>query len=295
MTFFEECFLISRMKPTDLGNETQAIAARFAHELSGPIGSAAQAFELSQEQLQAVLSAPQLRLWQAGLKANLSAEGPVLTDGTKLMQRLHRAIAQNPAVENLTGGLSAAQLEAALKLFELGRSHQYLSLGLEGSRTILKNLREWERLSETPRNVSLARTLKMAWAIVSLQAKNLSIRWNLKDFHRISGNPHALLQVWMNIFRNAAQANPKGCLVQVYLHQNKDLFHLTIANDGKTLPIGVNIFAKGRSTRKGGSGLGLSICKKILRQHGGTISARNIPADKGRGVEFLITLPTSKK
>jgi PAS domain S-box-containing protein len=40
-----------------------------------------------------------------------------------------------------------------------------------------------------------------------------------------------------------------------------------------------------------GSGLGLSLCKKIVLRHGGTISARAV---KGEGAEFLISLPVNQ-
>ncbi len=40
-----------------------------------------------------------------------------------------------------------------------------------------------------------------------------------------------------------------------------------------------------------GSGLGLSLCKKIAIRHGGQISARAV---KGEGAEFLISLPINQ-
>ena len=45
---------------------------------------------------------------------------------------------------------------------------------------------------------------------------------------------------------------------------------------------------RSRSLDKNGMGLGLSICKSIIRAHGGTIEGRNSPP---KGAVFIITLP----
>jgi signal transduction histidine kinase len=45
---------------------------------------------------------------------------------------------------------------------------------------------------------------------------------------------------------------------------------------------------RSRSKKTGGSGLGLSIAKRIVEAHGGTIVAESNP---GRGVSFVVTLP----
>jgi len=45
---------------------------------------------------------------------------------------------------------------------------------------------------------------------------------------------------------------------------------------------------RSRSRKTGGYGLGLSICKRIMEAHGGTIAAANNP---GRGASFTLTFP----
>lgn len=45
------------------------------------------------------------------------------------------------------------------------------------------------------------------------------------------------------------------------------------------------------TTKKNGTGLGLTICQRIVNQHGGSISAQS---QTGRGSTFSILLPVSK-
>ncbi len=52
------------------------------------------------------------------------------------------------------------------------------------------------------------------------------------------------------------------------------------------------IFEAGFSTRAGSSGLGLAVCRRILEQHGGSISAESRP---GRGATFRLRLPRHQK
>jgi signal transduction histidine kinase len=71
-----------------------------------------------------------------------------------------------------------------------------------------------------------------------------------------------------------------------------------VSDDGPGIPaadIG-NVFEpffrvdRSRSKKTGGYGLGLSICKRIVEAHGGTIVVENNPT---RGASFIVTLRKS--
>jgi signal transduction histidine kinase len=53
-----------------------------------------------------------------------------------------------------------------------------------------------------------------------------------------------------------------------------------------------NIFKPFYTTKERGVGLGLSICERIVKEHGGVIRVKSIP---GQGSLFFIRLPISEK
>jgi len=52
------------------------------------------------------------------------------------------------------------------------------------------------------------------------------------------------------------------------------------------------IFRPFYTTKRGGTGLGLSLCRRIIRQHGGTLS---VESKLGKGSRFIIRLPCARQ
>ena len=97
-------------------------------------------------------------------------------------------------------------------------------------------------------------------------------------------------QALVNLFRNAAQAMPDGGELLVRLRRIGNHVELTVTDTG----VGMSAEQVDRcfelywSTKKNGTGLGLATTRRIVEQHGGTIS---VLSDPGRGTSFSITLP----
>jgi signal transduction histidine kinase len=66
---------------------------------------------------------------------------------------------------------------------------------------------------------------------------------------------------------------------------------MRVEDDGCGLPseLGAQIFEPFVSTKETGVGLGLSICKRIVEDHGGTITAFN---RRGGGAVITVSLPS---
>jgi CheY-like chemotaxis protein len=117
----------------------------------------------------------------------------------------------------------------------------------------------------------------------------------------IAGDPARLQQIVWNLLSNAIKFTARGGLVTVGVRQSGSDAEITIADTG----VGVSpdflphIFdrfqqADQSMTRKfGGLGLGLSIVKHLVEQHGGSIRAES--PGEGHGATFIIVLPSSSR
>ncbi|HKH99304.1 MAG TPA: PAS domain S-box protein, partial [Candidatus Sulfotelmatobacter sp.] len=109
------------------------------------------------------------------------------------------------------------------------------------------------------------------------------------------GDPHQLMQVFLNLILNAEQAireaRERGTL-RIRLGKSDNAVWVTFHDDGPGIPKEnlASIFDPFYTTKRPGrgTGLGLSICKSVMKEHSGSIEATNA-ADGG--AVFTVTLP----
>lgn len=126
-------------------------------------------------------------------------------------------------------------------------------------------------------------------------AKELQIDLDLQEAE-IEAAEDLLSQVWINLLHNSIKFTPVGGTVTLKLVAKENHVLVTVSDSGigiheTDLPRLFERFYKAdrsRNRNEGGSGLGLSIVKKIVDIHRGDISVRSTP---GEGTEFVIRLP----
>jgi two-component system, NtrC family, nitrogen regulation sensor histidine kinase GlnL len=112
-------------------------------------------------------------------------------------------------------------------------------------------------------------------------------------------------QAFLNIVRNAIQATPVGGTITIrtmsFLKkpasetaQGEEGVRILFANTGSYIPPEnyKQIFTPFFSTKKEGSGLGLSITKQIILAHGGSIE---VESSEGEGTTFCVELPAAAR
>jgi two-component system sensor histidine kinase FlrB len=110
---------------------------------------------------------------------------------------------------------------------------------------------------------------------------------------------HRLEQVMLNLVLNALRAMPGGGWVEIAGHRIHDgdasAAEISVTDTGPGILPGqaAKIFEPGFSTRSGGPGLGLAVCRKIVEQHGGSLAAANRAA--GAGASFTLTFPLGEQ
>lgn len=110
------------------------------------------------------------------------------------------------------------------------------------------------------------------------------------DDYEMSGDRRQLLQVFLNLFRNAVEAKvAKTMNVTVSSRKVNHIVQLRFCDDGPGIPPSVidHVFDPFFSTKETGTGLGLSLSKKIVELHRGTMKVQS----DARGTCFLIEFP----
>ena len=117
----------------------------------------------------------------------------------------------------------------------------------------------------------------------------------------LQADPERLAQVFMNIILNAVQAMPSGGKLEIRTRNTEHGVLIEFADTGEgiaaeKLP---NIFDPFYTTKERGSGLGLAVTHRIVKEHGGEITAesgtrKGLPAGR-QGTTFKIWLPIAPK
>jgi two-component system, sporulation sensor kinase E len=165
--------------------------------------------------------------------------------------------------------------------------------------TILKQFLQAIRPSTPNRErCDLTKALRDALRLLEpeLEARGISVQLDIgEDFPAMDADAGQFQQVFYNLLRNAFQAiGGKGGLIKISARANDFEATITIEDNGTGISpehMG-SLFEPYRTTKQSGSGLGLLIVRRVVREHGGEIEIQSEP---GSGTRVLIHLPRGPK
>jgi signal transduction histidine kinase len=141
-------------------------------------------------------------------------------------------------------------------------------------------------------------------AVAALQtnaaSRGLTITVNLLGaLPMVNIDAHRIRQVLHNLLENAIAHTDKGGQITVTAGEKENQVHISVADTGEGIPaqdlplIFERFYRvdKSRSRTTGGSGLGLTIAKRLVEAHGGKIEA---DSQTGKGTTFTFTIPVKK-
>jgi PAS domain S-box-containing protein len=179
--------------------------------------------------------------------------------------------------------------QAVMALENIEQAHERMDTIVDG----LLRLARAGQTVEAPEMVSLSEVAKNAWEYATVDDCELELCLSTRIM--IEADRDRLLQVFENLFRNAADHNQSGVTLEVGVVDEQELnadggdrLGFSIEDDGGGIPedARADIFNHGYTTDNDGTGLGLSIVRDIVAAHGWRIDATT--GDHG-GARFEIT------
>lgn len=238
------------------------LVAGIAHEINTPLAYVNGTLQLASERLKA-------------LQAQLTGESPSAATASQTLP--------------LSPDTSS--------LFELTSLFDDSQQGIQQISDMVRNLKDFSRLdrakvAEVDLNEGIRSTLRIAHHIVKHRQCHLSLG-SLPPVHCM---PSQINQVLLNVITNACQATTENGNISIKTYTLNQFAVIEISDEGCGIVHDVlpQIFEPFFTTKPAGqgSGLGLSISRKIITEHNGHIE---VDSEPGVGTQFRIYLPLNQQ
>lgn len=128
-----------------------------------------------------------------------------------------------------------------------------------------------------------------------IQARDVceEVLWD-NDIPLISGDPNQLKQMFYNLVKNAVQSMVQGGRLSIHCHANEEFVMLSVSDSGCGISREAlsQIFTPYFTTKGSGTGLGLMIVERIVREHGASLS---VDSEEREGTTFTVSFPRRER
>jgi len=178
--------------------------------------------------------------------------------------------------------------QEAMGMFEL------IEKDIELSNNIITDLLEYSReirLELTETNPKFL--VNEALSLVELP-QNIQVLDSTRSEPKIKVDSERMKRVFANIIKNAVDAMSEGGTLTITSNESDDSLEIAITDTGVGMSEDVvaKIWTPLFTTKAKGIGLGLSICKRFVEAHEGTIAVESVV---GKGTKFTVTIPVGSE
>lgn len=207
-------------------------------------------------------------------------------------------------IKNPLGGIKGAAQLLRNKL-KNAPIDEYVDLIVKETDRLNSILHDYLTLCKKPafNQVNIHEVMEKALSIMDAPIKGSGI--TLRRFYdpslpQIKGDESKLLQVFLNIIKNALESMKKGGRLEISTAPSKESVReggrikrwvlISIRDTGRGIPDKdlQKIFIPFYTKKKHGTGLGLALSRKIIKDHGGLITLKS---QVGKGTSFFIYIP----
>ena len=168
---------------------------------------------------------------------------------------------------------------------------QGLNVVQERAHSLNRFIQDYHRLAKLPSPTKSKVDIKQLAADTAALFPSIHFELSEESLHTVA-DKEQLQQVLVNLIKNADEANRvkhNESNVSLQWHKNAQWVVISITDEGAGIQNTDNLFVPYYSTKKGGSGIGLVLCRQIVRNHGGELSLSN---REDSGVVAQIKLPS---
>jgi signal transduction histidine kinase len=196
----------------------------------------------------------------------------------------------------MEAAVAAAAGEATAKAIEGAREHvEVIAAEIKRLDEVIQGFLRFIRPQELQLEmVDVQALIGEVLALVEPDARRTGVHCRAKAsgvLSEVRGDPALLRQALLNLALNACQAMPKGGELRMTAREERDGRICIVVED---TGVGIaaaqldHIFDLYYTTKRGGSGIGLSMVFRIVQLHGGEIA---VESTQGRGTTFRLLLP----
>ncbi len=140
---------------------------------------------------------------------------------------------------------------------------------------------------------SLKKLLAESLCLLELPEK-IEVQDQLSDEPTVNVDADKIKRIFINLIKNAVDAMPNGGKITVASQQVNGRLEVSFSDTGRGISDEVlpKLFSPLFTTKAQGMGFGLTICKRIIEAHGGTITVKTV---KEKGTTFTLTFPVEPK
>lgn len=121
------------------------------------------------------------------------------------------------------------------------------------------------------------------------QARGIQVEVEMEpDLPLVFADSDRIKQVLLNLCKNAGEAMAESGTLTVRAFHSAGYVKIEVRDTGSGIPANMNVFDHFKTSKEGGSGLGLVIARQIVASHGGTLT---YTSELGKGTSFFVALP----